>query len=126
MNCTGHLKKKTDFKMYFLILLICSGSCSLKVSKHLSKYNLLTEENKLIIQAYLILLRFALLCFTDVAFFYKLKARPSTSRKIMTCFIGVVWNLTLNISEVCLSLFINSFESPKKKFLLAKLSGKLR
>lgn len=35
-----------------------------------------------------VLLCFTLLCFTDVmGFFYKLKARPSTSQKIMTHFI---------------------------------------
>lgn len=36
-------------------------------------------------------------------FFYKLKARLSPSKKIMTCFIAVVWNRICNISEVCLS-----------------------
>ncbi|XP_023605869.1 cyclin-H isoform X6 [Myotis lucifugus] len=36
----------------------------------------------------------------DVLFFYKLKARPSTCKKITVCFIAVVWNGTRNISEV--------------------------
>lgn len=33
---------------------------------------------------------------------YKLKARPSTGKSIMTLFIAVVWNHTQNISKVCL------------------------
>lgn len=47
------------------------------------------------VQACLILLRFPLSCFTDVA-------KPSTSKKITTCFIAVVWIGTHHISEVCL------------------------
>lgn len=38
---------------------------------------------------YLVLLCFTLLSFT-VMFFYKSKERPSTSKKITTCFIAVV------------------------------------
>lgn len=48
-----------------------------------------------------VLLYFALLRFTGIAFFYKLKARPS--KKIMTHFIGTVWNQNFNVSKVCLS-----------------------
>lgn len=69
-----------------------------------------------ILQAYLVLLHFTLLGFTDVmgfglsCFCYfgffggrcKLKARPSSSQKITTCFIAVVWKGTCNISEACL------------------------
>lgn len=45
------------------------------------------------IQEYVIVLCFALLNFTDVAF-CKLKERFSTSKEITTCFIAIVWNLT--------------------------------
>lgn len=54
------------------------------------------------IQAYLVLLRFALVCFTYVPFF-TLKAKPSTI-KITTHFIVVIWSQTHNISGVCLSV----------------------
>lgn len=49
------------------------------------------------IQAYLILLYYTLLHFTDFCIFYKLKARPSTSEKIMSYFIAVVWNQTCSL-----------------------------
>lgn len=47
------------------------------------------------IQAYIILLAcffffVALLHYTDVAFFYKSKAKPSISKNIRTCFIAIV------------------------------------
>lgn len=44
------------------------------------------------------------LCFIaliDVVF-HKLKAGPSTSKRIKPCFIAAVWNQTCNISEICL------------------------
>lgn len=44
------------------------------------------------IQADLVLLCSALLSFIDVGVFHKLKARPFTSKQIMTHLIVVVWN----------------------------------
>lgn len=65
------------------------------------------------LQTHLILLSFALLCFTDVNVFYKLKSRPSISKKIVTFYTveqptlehslsSFVWNQTHNVPEVCL------------------------
>lgn len=53
-------------------------------------------------QAYLILLYLALLRFTDVAFLKKIEGKTLRQQKNLTHFIGVVWNRTLNISEICL------------------------
>lgn len=59
------------------------------------------------LQAYLVLLHFALLSFMDIAFFTKLKARLFTSKKFM---LALLWyllyfsgpNRTCNISKVYL------------------------
>lgn len=56
-----------------------------------------------LIEAYFIVLGFALLCFTDV-FFTDWRQDSFSSRKIITHFIAVVWNQTLNISKICLYL----------------------
>lgn len=55
------------------------------------------------LQAYLILLLFILLCFIDIAFFfYKLKVRPSTSKKILTW-----WRLRLWLSFLEIKYLFN-------------------
>lgn len=46
-------------------------------------------------------------CPSQTFFFFKLKAKPFTSKKIMACFIAEVWNRTCNISEACLQLVWN-------------------
>lgn len=57
-----------------------------------------------------VLLSFALLFFTDVAFFYELnEGKTLLQQKVMTRFITVVWNRTHNLSEVCLYFIIDRF-----------------
>lgn len=55
------------------------------------------------------ILRFIVLCFIALhrSVFYKLKAKPFPSKKIIACFIVVVWNRSCNISEVCLQFIWN-------------------
>lgn len=45
-----------------------------------------------------------LLCFSDVTFFYKLKARPFTSKKIVTCFIVILILLQWSASDPVIPL----------------------
>lgn len=47
--------------------------------------------------------------------FYKLKARFSTSNKITTHFIVLVWNRTCNISEGCMPVSSKHLYKFKKK-----------
>lgn len=59
------------------------------------------------VQAHLISVHPTSLCFTDVTafFFYKLQVRPSTSKKITTCFTAAVWKGTpIPPGDVCLLL----------------------
>lgn len=51
-------------------------------------------------QVRFVLLHFAVLRFTDVVVFYKLKARTSASKKITIHSIAVVWDGAHSISEV--------------------------
>lgn len=92
------MQKKTNFMMIYIV----HGVNHLLLSPQLSSFFLINTENP--IQAYLSLLHFTLLQFTDVAFYFlQIEARHSTSKKMMTRFIAMVWKQTLNISEVCLS-----------------------
>lgn len=85
---------------------ICTPGSKLQA---LGSSQLLSISPKL--QAHLILL-----CFTSVGFFYKVKARHSTSKKIAMALlqysiISVVWTGTCNISQVC-STHPNHTHSP--------------
>ena len=68
---------------------------------------------KLKIHAFLVLLHFTLLCFTDVAFFYKLKARPSTNKKIPTGLFAILTLLQCSETKPTLS--------PRYTFTLSNL-----
>lgn len=70
----------------------------------LDSIHLEMTRTKLYLQAHLILLCFSIVLHRGCFLFYKLKARPSTCKKITTGFIGMVWKGTCNISEVCLYL----------------------
>lgn len=50
----------------------------------------------------------SLYCAWQCCIFYKSKARFSTREKIMTCFVGVIWNQTYDNYKVCMYLYINT------------------
>lgn len=100
--------------MYWVSL----GSCQIKVQNGLQCFccgrwgkccRFLCFQEGFQVQAYIILLCFALLHFTDIMFFHKLKARHSTSKEVMTRYVVVLallqWSRTEPIiSELCLCL----------------------
>lgn len=51
----------------------------------------MSPQRKENVQTHLVLLCFALSRFVDAAFFCRRKARPSTSHKMVTRFVGVFW-----------------------------------
>lgn len=76
----------------------CYQPSSLIVSSSAGFIMILTFK---LVTGILCFIAFALLCITDV-FFYKLKAKLSTSKKIMLCFVVVLGSRTSNSFEVCL------------------------
>ena len=56
-------------------------------------------------------MHYYLLYSTGAMFFYGLKVRSSTSKRIMTCFIAVVCNHTCNVFEVCPAAVTCKFHS---------------
>lgn len=65
-------------------------------------------------QAYLILLCFALLHFTSVvcAFSFKLKIKPSTSQKIKTCFIAILYYHGLELNPLIAKVLVCVYSAP--------------
>lgn len=102
--CATHMFTNLVFLLQFFVNLLYKASENeSKISKGKTAfpslhYTLELPGELLKLRAYLVLLYF-----TDISFFYKLKAIPSTSKKIdsLYCNTMVMWNINHNISEVC-------------------------